>query len=368
VRQGAKVTSRRFRWMIAGFIAAAAAHDVAAQVAHERAVQVEHVVLESSVAYDTVKNNLEATMRRFNAAAIRSLVTERKVEEARRELQAASEADGLLYHARPPGLDPGAHGEWLVLSGRPAKISEFFIGNVLSASEMAHHHKAAALYAPLRIVMYERAGRTIIEYDRPSSLFGQYGDERVDRVARSLDSRLERLLVRLTGGDLARVGVARSSREYRHVVVRTPVAFEEVQRRLEGRSKRLPTSLSRLLQQGNAEAARRALEEATQSGLALHTKATHGLWLAFQGSDHRLDQYVLGNILLAVNITNRAPGAGLYAQARLVMYEDESGETVLEYDRPSSQLKHFKDPIVENLGVVLDLHLDRLVQEITRSH
>jgi hypothetical protein len=29
-----------------------------------------------------------------------------------------------------------------------------------------------------------------IEYDRPSSLFGQFGDERIDRTADALDQKL----------------------------------------------------------------------------------------------------------------------------------------------------------------------------------
>ena len=40
------------------------------------------------------------------------------------------------------------------------------------------------------------AGRAIFEYDRPSSLFGQFDDERVTAVARELDASLERVLVK----------------------------------------------------------------------------------------------------------------------------------------------------------------------------
>ena len=35
---------------------------------------------------------------------------------------------------------------------------------------------------------------TCVEYDLPSSLFGQFGDERVDRVAAMLDRKLENLV------------------------------------------------------------------------------------------------------------------------------------------------------------------------------
>jgi hypothetical protein len=37
-----------------------------------------------------------------------------------------------------------------------------------------------------------------VEYDLPSSLFGQFGDKRVDRVAVMLDRKLEELLATAT--------------------------------------------------------------------------------------------------------------------------------------------------------------------------
>ena len=60
---------------------------------------------------------------------------------------------------------------------------------------MTRHQLPASLYAPLRILLYENeAGRAVFEYDRPSSLFGQFGDERVTAVGRELDASLERVL------------------------------------------------------------------------------------------------------------------------------------------------------------------------------
>ena len=54
---------------------------------------------------------------------------------------------------------------------------------------------AAALYAPLRVVLFEdERGNGVFEYDKPSSFFSQYGDERVTEVGRSLDVELEAAL------------------------------------------------------------------------------------------------------------------------------------------------------------------------------
>jgi hypothetical protein len=60
---------------------------------------------------------------------------------------------------------------------------------------MTQQQLPASLYAPLRVVLYEsEAGHAVFEYDQPSSLFGQFGDERVTAVARELDASLERVL------------------------------------------------------------------------------------------------------------------------------------------------------------------------------
>jgi hypothetical protein len=45
--------------------------------------------------------------------------------------------------------------------------------------------------------LYENpAGGATFEYDKPSSLFGQFGDEQVTTVARELDAELEHVLRR----------------------------------------------------------------------------------------------------------------------------------------------------------------------------
>ena len=51
-----------------------------------------------------------------------------------------------------------------------------------------------ALYAPLRVLLYENQnGKACIEYDRPSSLLGQFGNMAVTEVADMLDRKLEQL-------------------------------------------------------------------------------------------------------------------------------------------------------------------------------
>jgi uncharacterized protein (DUF302 family) len=92
------------------------------------------------------------------------------------------------------------HGELLRIDGQSRKALQYEIGNPLIASSMTRHDLAAALCAPLRVVLYEaQDSRTVFEYDRPSSLFGQFGDDRVTEVGRKLDRELETRLLDAAG-------------------------------------------------------------------------------------------------------------------------------------------------------------------------
>lgn len=76
-------------------------------------------------------------------------------------------------------------------SAIPRKAVQYVVGNPLYAIEMTRHTIGAALYVPLRVLIYEdNGGKTRIEYDRPSSFFGQFGDTWVDEIAASLDRKL----------------------------------------------------------------------------------------------------------------------------------------------------------------------------------
>jgi predicted RNA-binding protein (virulence factor B family) len=49
----------------------------------------------------------------------------------------------------------------------------------------------------LRVLIYENdQGKTCLEYDRPSSLFGQFGNAKVTEVAAMLDRKLELLIAK----------------------------------------------------------------------------------------------------------------------------------------------------------------------------
>jgi hypothetical protein len=47
------------------------------------------------------------------------------------------------------------------------------------------------------VLIYENeAGKTCVEYDKPSSLFGQFGNAKVTDIATMLDRKLEQLVAK----------------------------------------------------------------------------------------------------------------------------------------------------------------------------
>jgi uncharacterized protein (DUF302 family) len=90
------------------------------------------------------------------------------------------------------------HGALLRLVGQEKKKAvQYLIGNPLFAVQMTQHDIRASLYAPLRVLIYENdQGKTCVEYDRSSSLFGQFGNAKVTAVAAMLDQKLEQLIAK----------------------------------------------------------------------------------------------------------------------------------------------------------------------------
>lgn len=148
---------------------------------------IDHVTVSSSKPYALVKQDLESRLGRLDDR-IRTLLKQDKVDELRTALQKAAGNDGLVIHYI------GLHGDWLMLKGQRKNGTEYFTGNILTATEMTSVNMAAGLYAPLRIMVYENAqGGTTIEYDKPSTQLSQFHSAQIDVQGRSLDDRLAKL-------------------------------------------------------------------------------------------------------------------------------------------------------------------------------
>ena len=147
-----------------------------------------HVRVTSDRPFADVQAAFERRLGRFEPDVYQALAEGGDPAAVRARLEAMAGSSGFML------FSTSDHGRLLRLVGQQRKAVQYLIGNPLFAVEMTRHAIGAALYAPLRVLIYEADdGRTCIEYDRPSSLFGQFGDERVSSMAASLDQKLEDL-------------------------------------------------------------------------------------------------------------------------------------------------------------------------------
>jgi hypothetical protein len=155
-------------------------------ILNRRVLQIEHVKIDSTKSFAAAKAAFEGAVPQLDPSIAEALT---EGEEKRAETL-AGRADLFLFLKRD-------HGALLKITGEPRNAVQYEIGNPFTATKMTRRQLPAALYAPLRVVLYENAaGGATFEYDQPSSLFGQFGDERVAEVGRDLDAELERALLR----------------------------------------------------------------------------------------------------------------------------------------------------------------------------
>jgi hypothetical protein len=155
-----------------------------------RTIEVSHVIIESAKPFAEVGASLEGLIWPIDPE-IPALLADGITDRLKQRLEAAPELSIFLTRD---------HGGLLGIYGRVRRAVQYEIGNPLTASTMTRHNLAAGLYAPLRVVLYEKdSGGSRFECDLPSSLFGQFGDERITEVARELDVALERALSSAAG-------------------------------------------------------------------------------------------------------------------------------------------------------------------------
>jgi len=79
------------------------------------------------------------------------------------------------------------------------RIVRIVLGNPLIMKEMAKHVPDAGAYAPVTILVDQRADGVHLSYDRMTSLLATYGNLDALAVARDLDSKIETLLLESAG-------------------------------------------------------------------------------------------------------------------------------------------------------------------------
>ena len=152
---------------------------------------VDHVRLATDKPFEDVDQAFERQLGRFDPDVYKSLAAGGDAEGAKAKIEAMEGPSGFMLFATHN------HGSLLRLAGQKRKAVQYVVGNPLFALQMTQHDIRASLYAPLRVLIYENEeGKTCVEYDRPSSLFGQFGNAEITAVAVMLDGKLEALVTK----------------------------------------------------------------------------------------------------------------------------------------------------------------------------
>ena len=152
-------------------------------------ITVDHVRRTTDKPFDGVTTAFERQLGRFEPGVYQALAAGGNAEGARAKIEAMAGPSGFML------FGTNDHGSLLRLAGQQRKAVQYVVGNPLFALQMTQHDIRASLYAPLRVLLYEdERGRTCLEYDKPSSLFGQFGNDRIAPTAAMIDSKLEALV------------------------------------------------------------------------------------------------------------------------------------------------------------------------------
>ena len=149
----------------------------------EKIITVSHQQILLNSTYELFTGNLESLVKRLHPDyASGALMAPQDVQSYLESLQ--GDTGLILFNIQN-------HGDLLNLYGKPRKAKQYVIGNPLIAIQMTVQDIRAALYAPLRMIVYESDDRNVFaEYDLPSTLFGQFGNANVLEVAKGLDIKL----------------------------------------------------------------------------------------------------------------------------------------------------------------------------------
>ena len=156
-----------------------------------RKIEVERFSLTTSKPFDELVASVNAAIGHPDMAEFaRSTHEARSFAELESAVEKGLSEVGLMLFMQ---LDQGA----VVRkeTGRDApKIVRLLIGNPLIMKEMAKHVPDAGSYAPVTVLVDERADGVHLSYDRMASFLAPYANAVALEVARQLDRKVENIL------------------------------------------------------------------------------------------------------------------------------------------------------------------------------
>ncbi len=163
---------------------------------NSRQITVERFDLVTGKSFDEVLLALEKGIGRLDMSKYREQkATAQSFEKYAAFVEAAAGPSGLMEFIR---FDQGA-----VLRADPAakafQLVRIVAGNPLIMKQMAEHCPDAGSYAPVTILVSERADGVHLSYDSMSSYLAPYQNAKALEVAKALDEKVLKLLEQAAG-------------------------------------------------------------------------------------------------------------------------------------------------------------------------
>ncbi len=156
-----------------------------------RKIEIERFSLTTSKQFDDVIAGVNAAIGHPDMAEFgRSTHEARSFAELKSAVEKGLSEAGLMLFMQ---LDQGAVLQKETGQDTP-RIIRFLIGNPLIMKEMAKHVPDAGSYAPVTVLVDERADGVHLSYDRMASFLAPYGNRDALEVARNLDKKIEDIL------------------------------------------------------------------------------------------------------------------------------------------------------------------------------
>ncbi len=156
-----------------------------------RKIEVERFTLNSSKPFDQVVAALNSAVGHPDMSEFwKSTHRAQSVAELENTIEKGLGPTGLMLFVE---FDHGAVVRKGTNRATPRMI-RFVIGNPLIMREMAKHVPDAGSYAPVTVLVDERADGVHLSYDRMASFLAPYNNSEALKVARDLDKKVEALL------------------------------------------------------------------------------------------------------------------------------------------------------------------------------
>jgi uncharacterized protein (DUF302 family) len=104
----------------------------------------------------------------------------------------------------------------------------------------------------------------------------------------------------------------------------------------------------------------------SKGGMMVMSTVDQGNMMKMTGLEMKGTLFLVGNPTVGKQVFERNPAAGLYLPLRVYIYQAPDGKTYLSYDKPSTVLKAFNNPNIDQTAAMLDQKLDMLTHMVAQ--